>query len=57
MGIISDSSKSIAYAYAVPLLGYVCIACYSFFGQRIALSADRSHSEPKRPAVAESEGF
>ena len=31
MGIISDSSKSIAYAYGVPLAGYICIACYSFF--------------------------
>jgi len=31
MGIISDSSKSIAYAYGVPLAGYTFIACYSFF--------------------------
>jgi FHS family L-fucose permease-like MFS transporter len=34
MGIISDSTRSIALAYGVPLAGYVFIACYSFFGQR-----------------------
>jgi MFS transporter, FHS family, L-fucose permease len=39
MGIIADSSKSIALAYVVPLLGYVCIACYSFFAQRSARSS------------------
>jgi FHS family L-fucose permease-like MFS transporter len=33
MGIISDSSKNIAFAYGVPLTGYVFIACYSFFVQ------------------------
>jgi len=57
MGIISDSSQSIAYAYGVPLLGYICIACYSFFGQRGALSAEQSHCEQNCPGVAESEGF
>lgn len=31
MGIIADVSKSTAFAYIVPLLGYVWIACYSFF--------------------------
>jgi len=57
MGIISDSSQSIAYSYGVPLLGYICIACYSFFGQRSALSAEQSRREQNCPAVAESEGF
>jgi FHS family L-fucose permease-like MFS transporter len=33
MGVIADSSKSLAYAYGVPLLGYVVIACYAFFAQ------------------------
>lgn len=33
MGIIADSSKSIAYAYSIPLCGYAFIACYSFFAQ------------------------
>ena len=41
----------------VPLLGYICIACYSFFGQRGALSAEQSHCEQNCPGVAESEGF
>jgi FHS family L-fucose permease-like MFS transporter len=36
MGIISDSTRSIALAYCVPLMGYICIACYSLFGQRRA---------------------
>jgi FHS family L-fucose permease-like MFS transporter len=39
MGIIADSSKSIAYAYSIPLLGYVFIACYSFFAQAPARSS------------------
>jgi len=33
MGIIADSSRSLAYAYSIPLLGYVVIACYSFFAK------------------------
>ena len=33
MGIIADSSKSLAYAYCVPLAGYVLIACYAFLAQ------------------------
>jgi FHS family L-fucose permease-like MFS transporter len=36
MGVISDSSKCIAFAYGVPLVGYLCIACYSFSMQRTA---------------------
>ena len=40
MGIISDSSKSIAYAYCVPLFGYVCIACYSFYARKSASLAE-----------------
>jgi FHS family L-fucose permease-like MFS transporter len=34
MGIVADSTNSIAYAYLVPLAGYICISLYSFFGQR-----------------------
>jgi len=33
MGIIADWSRNIAYAYSIPLLGYVFIAWYSFFAQ------------------------
>ena len=43
MGVISDSSKSIAHAYGVPLAGYICIACYSFFAQ------GRGNSAPAEP--------
>jgi FHS family L-fucose permease-like MFS transporter len=41
MGQISDRSGSIALAYVVPLVAYVLIACYSFFGsaQRQSQSA------------------
>jgi len=35
MGIVADSTNSIAYAYLVPLAGYICISLYSFFGQGI----------------------
>jgi len=31
MGIISDVTKSIAFAYGVPLVGYAYIGCYAFF--------------------------
>jgi FHS family L-fucose permease-like MFS transporter len=34
MGIVADSTNSIAFAYLVPLAGYICISLYSFFGQR-----------------------
>jgi FHS family L-fucose permease-like MFS transporter len=34
MGVISDSSKCIAFAYGVPLAGYLCIAWYSFSTQK-----------------------
>ena len=33
MGVIADSSKVLAYAYAIPLLGYVVIAAYAFLAQ------------------------
>jgi FHS family L-fucose permease-like MFS transporter len=35
MGIVADLSNSIAYAYLVPLFGYICISLYSFFGQGV----------------------
>jgi FHS family L-fucose permease-like MFS transporter len=35
MGIVADSTNSIACAYLVPLFGYICISLYSFFGQRL----------------------
>lgn len=34
MGIVADSTNSIAYAYLIPLAGYIGISLYSFFGQR-----------------------
>jgi FHS family L-fucose permease-like MFS transporter len=35
MGLVSEASKSIAIAYSVPLLCYVGVALYSFFGSGI----------------------
>lgn len=35
MGLVSESTKSIAIAYSVPLLCYVGVALYSFFGSGI----------------------
>jgi MFS transporter, FHS family, L-fucose permease len=34
MGLISEQLHSIAWAYLVPLVAYVFIALYSFFGSR-----------------------
>jgi FHS family L-fucose permease-like MFS transporter len=39
MGIVADSSNSVAYAYAIPMLGYAFIAAYSFFVQSGGLAA------------------
>jgi FHS family L-fucose permease-like MFS transporter len=44
MGVISDSLKCIAFAYTVPLAGYLCIACYSFSVQRTSSAPAPSHS-------------
>ena len=40
MGIISDASKEISLAYAVPLFGYAVIAFYSFFPQTTILATE-----------------
>jgi FHS family L-fucose permease-like MFS transporter len=34
MGLISEAAHSIAWAYAVPLVSYIFIALYSFFGSK-----------------------
>lgn len=34
MGLISEKSNSLAWAYSIPLIAYVCICAYSFFGAR-----------------------
>lgn len=34
MGLISEKTHSLAFAYSVPLLAYVVIAAYSFWGSR-----------------------
>lgn len=34
MGFISERSHSLALGYSVPLLAYICIALYSFWGSR-----------------------
>ncbi len=34
MGIIADRTGSLAYAYTIPLVGYLIIAAYAFLGQR-----------------------
>ncbi len=40
MGIIADTCRSIALAYTVPLISYICVGCYSLFvlrhSQRLA---------------------
>jgi FHS family L-fucose permease-like MFS transporter len=36
MGIIADESKHLAWAYAVPLIGYAVIAFYSVYRLRRA---------------------
>jgi MFS transporter, FHS family, L-fucose permease len=38
MGIVADSSNSVAYAYMVPMVAYACIAAYSFFAQGLSQS-------------------
>jgi FHS family L-fucose permease-like MFS transporter len=40
MGIISDQTKRIAFAYGVPLVGYAYIGCYSFFANRRTPAAE-----------------
>jgi len=44
MGLISEAAHGIAWAYAVPLISYVFIAFYSFFGSQ------RSQGPGKNPA-------
>jgi FHS family L-fucose permease-like MFS transporter len=39
MGIIADKSLNFALSYSVPLVGYVVIAGYSFFGQRLQVKS------------------
>jgi fucose permease len=34
MGLISEKTHSLALAYSVPLLAYVIIALYSFWGSQ-----------------------
>ena len=34
MGLISETFHSLALAYAIPLLAYIYICAYSFFGSR-----------------------
>jgi FHS family L-fucose permease-like MFS transporter len=41
MGIIADSTNSLAYAYTIPLAGYLLIAAYAFLGQTSARTADQ----------------
>jgi len=35
MGLINDRTHSIAMAYTVPLVGYVVVALYAFFGSHM----------------------
>lgn len=34
MGLVSERTHSLALGYSVPLVAYICIALYSFFGSR-----------------------
>ncbi|MGO9862663.1 MAG: L-fucose:H+ symporter permease [Terriglobales bacterium] len=42
MGLISELGRGVRLAYCVPLVSYVCIALYSFFGskQRVSLKSE-----------------
>jgi FHS family L-fucose permease-like MFS transporter len=53
MGIIADFSRNIANAYYVPLFGYICIACYSFFARRSAPACEQMPCAQECAAVAE----
>ncbi|MGA7522106.1 MAG: L-fucose:H+ symporter permease [Acidobacteriaceae bacterium] len=53
MGIVADASNSLAFAYTIPLLGYVCIAGYSFFAQGKASVPAQSDSLAEPVPVAE----
>jgi FHS family L-fucose permease-like MFS transporter len=35
MGLISQRTGSIAHAYAVPLIGYIFVALYAFWGAHL----------------------
>jgi FHS family L-fucose permease-like MFS transporter len=45
MGLINDRTHSIALAYLVPLVGYVCVAAYAFLGATRGQTADASPPE------------
>ncbi len=42
MGIIADSSGSLAISYIIPLVGYICIAGYAFLAQRDSSASSRN---------------
>lgn len=42
MGLVSEWSQSIALAYVIPLLAYVGVALYSFFGSSMSLAPTAS---------------
>lgn len=46
MGLLSEVSHSIALAYLVPLLGYVGVALYAFFGSTLAPRSGAPAEEP-----------
>jgi FHS family L-fucose permease-like MFS transporter len=39
MGVLADRTSSVALAYGIPLIGYVLIGCYSWFGQTREMAA------------------
>jgi FHS family L-fucose permease-like MFS transporter len=45
MGLINDQTHSIALAYLVPLVGYVCVAAYAFLGATRGQTADATPAE------------
>jgi fucose permease len=56
MGLINDRTHSIALAYLVPLVGYVCVAAYAFLGATRGLAADAAPSEAQASALIAGQG-
>jgi FHS family L-fucose permease-like MFS transporter len=57
MGILADRSHNLALAFAIPLLGYLVIACYAIFGHRRAQSLPGNAQSAPVPLNVGEESF
>jgi FHS family L-fucose permease-like MFS transporter len=48
MGLIAEAAHRTALAYLVPLVGYVCVAAYAFFGATRGFRAEEALSDADR---------